>query len=120
MCVKKVPPQRSGQYPQLGPNFLFFLAPRSISDSQTIAAKLIHPRQYGCTCSQYPPITDQQPVTKNQMRRRVGNDNAMYRVCEQYTVDLQWNRVSNLEPSSPKAETLLLGHSGPKLALTSD
>ncbi|GBM54690.1 hypothetical protein AVEN_121566-1 [Araneus ventricosus] len=25
----------------------------------------------------------------------------------------QWNRVSNLEPSGPKAETLPLGHRGP-------
>ncbi|GBN42187.1 hypothetical protein AVEN_174954-1, partial [Araneus ventricosus] len=29
-----------------------------------------------------------------------------------YTADLQWNRVSNLEPSGPKAETLPLGHRG--------
>ncbi|GBO33501.1 hypothetical protein AVEN_101189-1 [Araneus ventricosus] len=29
-----------------------------------------------------------------------------------YTADLQWNRVSNLEPSCPKAETLPLGHRG--------
>ncbi|GBM24450.1 hypothetical protein AVEN_41098-1 [Araneus ventricosus] len=28
-----------------------------------------------------------------------------------YTVD-QWNRVSNLEPSDPEAETLPLGHRG--------
>ncbi|GBM49741.1 hypothetical protein AVEN_36359-1 [Araneus ventricosus] len=28
--------------------------------------------------------------------------------------DLQWNRVSNLEPSGPKAETLPLGHRGPR------
>ncbi|GBM96622.1 hypothetical protein AVEN_273158-1 [Araneus ventricosus] len=26
--------------------------------------------------------------------------------------DLQWNRVSNLEPAAPKAETLPLGHRG--------
>ncbi|GBN37845.1 hypothetical protein AVEN_256026-1 [Araneus ventricosus] len=32
-----------------------------------------------------------------------------------YTADLQWNRVSNLEPSGPKAETLPLGHSGLEL-----
>ncbi|GBM58174.1 hypothetical protein AVEN_163941-1, partial [Araneus ventricosus] len=31
-----------------------------------------------------------------------------------YTADLQWNRVSNLEPSGPKAETLPLGHRGPE------
>ncbi|GBN74598.1 hypothetical protein AVEN_47142-1 [Araneus ventricosus] len=30
-----------------------------------------------------------------------------------YTGDLQRNRVSNLEPSGPKAETLSLGHRGP-------
>ncbi|GBL85758.1 hypothetical protein AVEN_193202-1 [Araneus ventricosus] len=30
-----------------------------------------------------------------------------------YTADLQCNRVSNLEPSGPKAETLSLGHRGP-------
>ncbi|GBO24706.1 hypothetical protein AVEN_142736-1 [Araneus ventricosus] len=30
-----------------------------------------------------------------------------------YTADLQWNRVSNLESSGPKAETLPLGHRGP-------
>ncbi|GBM65803.1 hypothetical protein AVEN_164692-1, partial [Araneus ventricosus] len=30
-----------------------------------------------------------------------------------YTADLQWNRVSNLEPSGPKVETLPLGHRGP-------
>ncbi|GBL77476.1 hypothetical protein AVEN_41861-1 [Araneus ventricosus] len=30
-----------------------------------------------------------------------------------YTADLQWNRVSSLEPSSFEAETLPLGHSGP-------
>ncbi|GBO01060.1 hypothetical protein AVEN_98152-1, partial [Araneus ventricosus] len=29
-----------------------------------------------------------------------------------YTADLQWNRVSDLEPSGPKAETLPLGHRG--------
>ncbi|GBL53426.1 hypothetical protein AVEN_119991-1 [Araneus ventricosus] len=29
-----------------------------------------------------------------------------------YTADLQWNRVSNLEPSGPKAETIPLGHCG--------
>ncbi|GBN02106.1 hypothetical protein AVEN_9675-1 [Araneus ventricosus] len=28
----------------------------------------------------------------------------------QYTTDLQWNRVSTLETSGPKAENLLLGH----------
>ncbi|GBN93171.1 hypothetical protein AVEN_50889-1 [Araneus ventricosus] len=27
--------------------------------------------------------------------------------------ELQWNRVSNLEPSGPKAEILPLGHRGP-------
>ncbi|GBO31769.1 hypothetical protein AVEN_150738-1 [Araneus ventricosus] len=27
-----------------------------------------------------------------------------------YTADLQWNRVSNLKPSDPEAETLPLGH----------
>ncbi|GBO18083.1 hypothetical protein AVEN_231760-1, partial [Araneus ventricosus] len=27
-------------------------------------------------------------------------------------MDLQWNRVSNLEPSGLKAETLPLGHRG--------
>ncbi|GBM91056.1 hypothetical protein AVEN_147514-1 [Araneus ventricosus] len=27
--------------------------------------------------------------------------------------DLQWNRVSNLEPNGPKVDTLLLGHRGP-------
>ncbi|GBO22631.1 hypothetical protein AVEN_181599-1 [Araneus ventricosus] len=31
-----------------------------------------------------------------------------------YTADLQWNRVSNLEPSGPRAETLPLGHRGHK------
>ncbi|GBN96015.1 hypothetical protein AVEN_110249-1 [Araneus ventricosus] len=37
-----------------------------------------------------------------------------YLACKQapYTADLQWNRVSNLEPSGPKAETLPLGHRG--------
>ncbi|GBM04477.1 hypothetical protein AVEN_197891-1 [Araneus ventricosus] len=30
-----------------------------------------------------------------------------------YTADLQWNRVSNLEPSGLKAGTLPLGHRGP-------
>ncbi|GBM36841.1 hypothetical protein AVEN_82831-1 [Araneus ventricosus] len=29
-----------------------------------------------------------------------------------YTADLQWNRVSNLRPSSPGVETLPLGHRG--------
>ncbi|GBM45634.1 hypothetical protein AVEN_204763-1 [Araneus ventricosus] len=29
-----------------------------------------------------------------------------------YTADLQWNRVSNLEPSGPKTEKLPLGHRG--------
>ncbi|GBN70486.1 hypothetical protein AVEN_93936-1 [Araneus ventricosus] len=29
-----------------------------------------------------------------------------------YTVDLQWNRASNLEPSGPNAKTLPLGHRG--------
>ncbi|GBN09669.1 hypothetical protein AVEN_33508-1 [Araneus ventricosus] len=29
-----------------------------------------------------------------------------------YTADFQWNRFSNLEPSGPEAETLLLGHCG--------
>ncbi|GBM65190.1 hypothetical protein AVEN_130587-1 [Araneus ventricosus] len=29
-----------------------------------------------------------------------------------YSADLPWNRVSNLEPSGPKAETLPLGHRG--------
>ncbi|GBM43126.1 hypothetical protein AVEN_148695-1 [Araneus ventricosus] len=29
------------------------------------------------------------------------------------TVGLQWNRASNLEPSGPEVETLLLGHRGP-------
>ncbi|GBM65030.1 hypothetical protein AVEN_68951-1 [Araneus ventricosus] len=33
-----------------------------------------------------------------------------------YTADLQWNRVSSLEPSGPKAETLPLGHRGPEPA----
>ncbi|GBM34840.1 hypothetical protein AVEN_208042-1 [Araneus ventricosus] len=28
------------------------------------------------------------------------------------TTDLQWNRVSNLEPSGPEVETLPLGHRG--------
>ncbi|GBM63568.1 hypothetical protein AVEN_161140-1 [Araneus ventricosus] len=31
----------------------------------------------------------------------------------QYTTDLHWNRISNLEPFGPEAETLLLGHRGP-------
>ncbi|GBN98974.1 hypothetical protein AVEN_44470-1 [Araneus ventricosus] len=30
-----------------------------------------------------------------------------------YSADLQWNRVSSLEPSGPKAETLPLGHRSP-------
>ncbi|GBN18280.1 hypothetical protein AVEN_175165-1 [Araneus ventricosus] len=30
----------------------------------------------------------------------------------QYTMDHQWNRVSNLEPPGPKAETLPLDHRG--------
>ncbi|GBM83943.1 hypothetical protein AVEN_74042-1 [Araneus ventricosus] len=30
----------------------------------------------------------------------------------QYTTDLQWNRVSGLEPSGPRAGTLPLGHRG--------
>ncbi|GBO33428.1 hypothetical protein AVEN_121418-1, partial [Araneus ventricosus] len=30
----------------------------------------------------------------------------------QYTMDLQWNRVSNLEPTGAKADTLKLGHRG--------
>ncbi|GBN78905.1 hypothetical protein AVEN_31800-1 [Araneus ventricosus] len=30
----------------------------------------------------------------------------------QYTTDLQWNRVSNLQPSGPEVKTLPLGHSG--------
>ncbi|GBO42796.1 hypothetical protein AVEN_270968-1, partial [Araneus ventricosus] len=30
----------------------------------------------------------------------------------EYTVDLQWNRVSNLKPSCPEADTLSLGHRG--------
>ncbi|GBN60915.1 hypothetical protein AVEN_66634-1 [Araneus ventricosus] len=30
-----------------------------------------------------------------------------------YMMDLQWNRVSNQEPSGPAAETLPLGHRGP-------
>ncbi|GBL60191.1 hypothetical protein AVEN_177887-1 [Araneus ventricosus] len=30
-----------------------------------------------------------------------------------YTADIQWNRVSNLEPSSSGAETLPLSHRGP-------
>ncbi|GBN19051.1 hypothetical protein AVEN_183361-1, partial [Araneus ventricosus] len=30
----------------------------------------------------------------------------------QYTTDLQWNRVSNLEPFRPKAKTSPLGHRG--------
>ncbi|GBO30691.1 hypothetical protein AVEN_238763-1 [Araneus ventricosus] len=29
-----------------------------------------------------------------------------------YAADHQWNRVSNVEPSGPKAETLPLGHRG--------
>ncbi|GBL95694.1 hypothetical protein AVEN_653-1 [Araneus ventricosus] len=28
-----------------------------------------------------------------------------------YTMDLQWKRVSNLEPSAPEADALPLGHS---------
>ncbi|GBN29803.1 hypothetical protein AVEN_33460-1, partial [Araneus ventricosus] len=30
-----------------------------------------------------------------------------------YTAVLQWNRVSNLEPSTPEVETLPPGHRGP-------
>ncbi|GBN83968.1 hypothetical protein AVEN_34212-1 [Araneus ventricosus] len=30
-----------------------------------------------------------------------------------HTADLQWSRVSNLEPSSPVVESLSLGHRGP-------
>ncbi|GBM04986.1 hypothetical protein AVEN_60193-1 [Araneus ventricosus] len=30
-----------------------------------------------------------------------------------YTVDLRWNRVSSLEPSGFKAQTLPQGHRGP-------
>ncbi|GBM34465.1 hypothetical protein AVEN_106707-2-1, partial [Araneus ventricosus] len=30
----------------------------------------------------------------------------------QHTTDLQWNRVSNLEPSCVEVETLTLGHRG--------
>ncbi|GBM86676.1 hypothetical protein AVEN_98058-1, partial [Araneus ventricosus] len=29
-----------------------------------------------------------------------------------YTAELQWNRVSSLEPFGPKAESLPLGHRG--------
>ncbi|GBL72273.1 hypothetical protein AVEN_115235-1 [Araneus ventricosus] len=35
----------------------------------------------------------------------------------QYTMDLQWNRVSNLECSDPEAETLALDHSGPTVSV---
>ncbi|GBO05665.1 hypothetical protein AVEN_224959-1 [Araneus ventricosus] len=33
----------------------------------------------------------------------------------QYTTNLQWNRISNLEPSAPKVETLPLDPSCPRL-----
>ncbi|GBM95964.1 hypothetical protein AVEN_146471-1 [Araneus ventricosus] len=33
----------------------------------------------------------------------------------QYTMDLQWNRVSNAESSGHDAKTLPLGHRGPKM-----
>ncbi|GBL53795.1 hypothetical protein AVEN_107399-1, partial [Araneus ventricosus] len=33
------------------------------------------------------------------------------------TADLQWNRVSKLEPFGPTAETLPLGHRGPSKSL---
>ncbi|GBO02250.1 hypothetical protein AVEN_89404-1 [Araneus ventricosus] len=32
-----------------------------------------------------------------------------------HMADLQWNRVSNMEPSGPEAETLPLGHRGPNV-----
>ncbi|GBM37989.1 hypothetical protein AVEN_171171-1 [Araneus ventricosus] len=37
-----------------------------------------------------------------------------------YTADLQWNRVSSLEPSDPKAATLPLGHRGPPIVRGKD
>ncbi|GBO28147.1 hypothetical protein AVEN_61808-1, partial [Araneus ventricosus] len=33
-------------------------------------------------------------------------------IMPKYTADLQWNRVSNMEPSGPEAEILPLGHRG--------
>ncbi|GBL91248.1 hypothetical protein AVEN_195134-1 [Araneus ventricosus] len=37
-----------------------------------------------------------------------------------YTADLQWNRISNLEPFGSKAETLPLGHRGLNLSVKKD